>query len=460
MITTAPGEEGQVDYGDGPMVRHPQTGKYRRTRLFVLTLGYSPQSGAAAGLAVERADLGRAARARVSPAGRRPCASSSSTTLQRGRAHAGHLRPDAQSALSRRARALRRRRAAVSRRRSRSQGQSRSRRRPRAEDAAARAALRDARGGAGLSRSLGSALGRHAHPRHDEAPGRRDVCRGAARARPAAARAVSLLPASACARCISTAASRSRPPTTARRPAGSAGASPCSGTTSTSACSIRTTGQLLREHRARSRAAGTASTTRIARAARRRPRSRCWRADARRRRTSARSASHPSARRASGRPPHPRRARARQEARRRRRRGRLRRRPGTRRPRLPLRPPLSRAPARRCRSRCARSIRSSVQLTHYRDLIDRKDQEDPHESRRTPTRPAPTAALRHGRRARNAAAASPGRNDGAHRSSSPPSSRTNSSAVRTGCSSAAASRPRFRDPARRSTPSTSTSTRR
>ncbi len=41
VITTAPGEEAQVDYGDGPMVRHPATGKYRRTRLFVLTLGYS-----------------------------------------------------------------------------------------------------------------------------------------------------------------------------------------------------------------------------------------------------------------------------------------------------------------------------------------------------------------------------------------------------------------------------------
>jgi transposase len=44
VITTAPGEEGQVDYGDGPMVRHPKTGKYRRTRLFVLTLGYSRKS--------------------------------------------------------------------------------------------------------------------------------------------------------------------------------------------------------------------------------------------------------------------------------------------------------------------------------------------------------------------------------------------------------------------------------
>ncbi len=41
VITTAPGEEAQVDYGEGPMVRHPQTGQYRRTRLFLLTLGYS-----------------------------------------------------------------------------------------------------------------------------------------------------------------------------------------------------------------------------------------------------------------------------------------------------------------------------------------------------------------------------------------------------------------------------------
>ena len=44
VITTAPGEEAQVDYGDGPMVRDAQTGKYRRTRLFVLTLGYSRKS--------------------------------------------------------------------------------------------------------------------------------------------------------------------------------------------------------------------------------------------------------------------------------------------------------------------------------------------------------------------------------------------------------------------------------
>jgi transposase len=41
VITTAPGEEGQVDYGEGPMVRDPATHKYRRTRLFVFTLACS-----------------------------------------------------------------------------------------------------------------------------------------------------------------------------------------------------------------------------------------------------------------------------------------------------------------------------------------------------------------------------------------------------------------------------------
>jgi transposase len=44
VIITGPGEEGQVDYGTGPMVRHPDTRKYRRTRLFVFTLGFSRKS--------------------------------------------------------------------------------------------------------------------------------------------------------------------------------------------------------------------------------------------------------------------------------------------------------------------------------------------------------------------------------------------------------------------------------
>jgi transposase len=44
VILTPPGEEAQVDYGAGPMVRDPHSGKYRRTRLFVMTLGYSRKS--------------------------------------------------------------------------------------------------------------------------------------------------------------------------------------------------------------------------------------------------------------------------------------------------------------------------------------------------------------------------------------------------------------------------------
>ena len=44
VILTPVGEEAQVDYGSGPMVRDARTGKYRRTRLFVMTLGYSRKS--------------------------------------------------------------------------------------------------------------------------------------------------------------------------------------------------------------------------------------------------------------------------------------------------------------------------------------------------------------------------------------------------------------------------------
>jgi transposase len=44
VIVTAPGQEAQVDYGTGPMVRDPESRKYRRTRLFVLTLGCSRRS--------------------------------------------------------------------------------------------------------------------------------------------------------------------------------------------------------------------------------------------------------------------------------------------------------------------------------------------------------------------------------------------------------------------------------
>jgi len=39
-----PGEEAQVDYGTGALTRQPQTGSYRRPRLFVMTLRYSRRS--------------------------------------------------------------------------------------------------------------------------------------------------------------------------------------------------------------------------------------------------------------------------------------------------------------------------------------------------------------------------------------------------------------------------------
>lgn len=40
----APGEEAQVDYGEGAPTRHPQGGRYRKPRLFVMTLRYSRRS--------------------------------------------------------------------------------------------------------------------------------------------------------------------------------------------------------------------------------------------------------------------------------------------------------------------------------------------------------------------------------------------------------------------------------
>src|SRR5207245_2324993 len=178
IIITAPGEEGQVDYGDGPMVRHPSTRKYRRTRLFVFTLGYSRKSVRLLTFTSSTrrwAELHEASFRRLggSVAGR------GARQSPGRRPHCRHLRPRPEPALSRCPRPLRRRRAALSRRRSGSQRQSGVGHRPHA-DRPQRPALRDARGGAGLSRSLGRALGRHAHPRHHQAAGRHHVRRGAA----------------------------------------------------------------------------------------------------------------------------------------------------------------------------------------------------------------------------------------------------------------------------------------
>ena len=67
IILTAPGEEAQVDYGTGPMVRDEKSGKYRRTRLFVMTLGYSRKSVRLLGLSLQFSDVGRAPRESLSP---------------------------------------------------------------------------------------------------------------------------------------------------------------------------------------------------------------------------------------------------------------------------------------------------------------------------------------------------------------------------------------------------------
>jgi hypothetical protein len=109
VIITAPGEEAQVDYGSGPMVRDPANGKYRRMRLFVLTLGYSRkavrllvfQSSSRVWAELhEKAFRRPAQRAPRSHAGRGP------RQPGRGRAHPGHLRSHSQSPVPGRAGAL------------------------------------------------------------------------------------------------------------------------------------------------------------------------------------------------------------------------------------------------------------------------------------------------------------------------------------------------------------------
>ncbi len=170
-------------------------------------------------------------------------------------------------------------------------GQSRSRRRPRAEDAAERTPLRDDRGGADVPRIAGRRAGPirgstarrsgrspRCLPRNDRRSGRSRSNRFATTG-------------SANARSISMAASKSRPPTTARRLAGSGSACTCNGMISTSACSRRRPASCCASICAR-RAAGIASTTPTGRRGRRSTRSRCWRARRPPARTSAPSASY------------------------------------------------------------------------------------------------------------------------------------------------------------------------
>ena len=68
VILTKAGEETQVDYGTGPMVRDPHSGKYRHPAVRVDTR-LQPQIGSSAGVPVQCANLGSVARAGFSTAG-------------------------------------------------------------------------------------------------------------------------------------------------------------------------------------------------------------------------------------------------------------------------------------------------------------------------------------------------------------------------------------------------------
>ena len=271
-----PAQEAQVDYGEGPMVRDRETRQVQAHAALRADARLQPQVGAAARRGRRaRADLGRAARARVSPA-RRRARSRRARQPARGRAHARHLRPDAQPALSRRARALRRRSrcrvaCAIPIARARSSRASATRRRRRC---------------AGLRfETLDEAqayLDRwetHWADTRIHGTTKRQVAVMFAEEQPApaaaAGRAVSLLPLRRAHR-ASRRLRRGRR-RLLRRAAGldRPHASTCSGTACACGSSTRRPAQLLREHLARS-AAGIASPTTIGRRRRRRrPRRSC-----------------------------------------------------------------------------------------------------------------------------------------------------------------------------------------
>ncbi len=369
-----PGEESQVDYGDGPMVRDPETGKYRRSRLFVMTLGYSRKTVRLLTWKSSSriwAELHERAFRRLGGATRVVVLDN----LKEGVTPPRRVRPRLEPALSRRARTLRCDGASLSRaatRIARAKVES-SIRHTQAEAQGLRFETLDA--GAGLPRSVGRALGRHPHPWHHQAPGRGDVRRRAAASLAASARALPLLRSTARAPCTSTGPWKSRAPTTTRRPATSAARL----LVQWDALHVRIldprTGTLLREHRPpRARTApdarggspeahaghdGAASGAQL-------PRRRSRRRRLRR---------HPSPRRRGRRAAHPRGARTREAA---------------WRPSpvdeacaaaLELAVPTYRFVRRFLERRAPLTLKQVDplirELTHYRDLIDRRTQGDP-----------------------------------------------------------------------------------
>jgi transposase len=173
VIETAPGEEAQVDYGDGPMVRDPNTGKYRRMRMFVMTLGHSRKS---VRLLVFRsssqtwAELHEKAFRRLGGATR---------VVVLDNLREGVLTPDLYDpALNPLYRDVLKHYGAVAlpcrvndpdRKGKVESGVGHAQKTP------LKHAFRESRGSAGVSGPLGRTLGRHTHSRYDETPSRRHV---------------------------------------------------------------------------------------------------------------------------------------------------------------------------------------------------------------------------------------------------------------------------------------------
>ena len=177
MIITEPGEEAQVDYGTGPWVRDPQSGKYRRTRLFVMTLGYSRKCVRLLTFRSSSriwAELHEKAFRRLGGSVRVVVLDNLREGVLKADIHDPTLNPLYRDVLAHYgAVALPCRVKDPDRKGKVEAGVGH------AEDSTQRATLRESGGSAGLSRSLGDKLGRHPHSRHHQTTSGRDVCRRA-----------------------------------------------------------------------------------------------------------------------------------------------------------------------------------------------------------------------------------------------------------------------------------------
>jgi transposase len=177
VIETAPGQEAQVDYGDGPMVRDRESGKYKRTRLFVFTLGYSRKSVRLLAWKSSTqiwAELHERAFRRLGGAVRVVVLDNLREGVIKPDVYDPTLNPLYRDVLAHYGVvALPCRVRDPDRKGKVEAGVGHAQR---AAHAAQGDALREPRRGTDLSRSLGGALGRHAHPRDDQEAGRGDVC--------------------------------------------------------------------------------------------------------------------------------------------------------------------------------------------------------------------------------------------------------------------------------------------